>query len=363
MRWSPQQDTALCAVRNWLKTRNSQVFRLFGYAGTGKTTLARQLAGDVRGPVAFAAYTGKAALVMRQAGCAGASTIHSMIYRPQTSDEGELHFELRPDAPAATAELIIIDECSMVDEQLATDLLSFGKPVLVLGDPAQLPPIQSAGYFTDATPDIMLTEIHRQAAHSPIIRLSAMVREKGRVQHGRWGNCAVLRREQITRQRILDADQVIVGLNRTRMELNRWIRQKLGFSSPAPERNDRLVCLKNDRKRGLLNGGMWNVNRVLSPGRDFFRLHIEPEESLLKKTTMKVRLAKAAFLEPGTYQAGFVPGHDAFDFGYALTAHKAQGSQWEDVIVYDQSAAFRENAARWLYTAITRAAERLTVIC
>ncbi|MEP4704761.1 MAG: AAA family ATPase, partial [Hyphomicrobiales bacterium] len=184
MKWSSQQDDALRDVARWLSNRDSQVFRLFGFAGTGKTTLARHLAEGVDGEVVFGAFTGKAAHVLRQKGCAGASTLHSLIYRPAGTSEDEEDegveqplFAIRRDAPASEADLIIIDECSMVDEELGRDLLSFGVPVLVLGDPAQLPPVKGGGFFTEHEPDIMLTEVHRQAADNPIIRMSMDVRE------------------------------------------------------------------------------------------------------------------------------------------------------------------------------------------
>ena len=157
--------------------RHAAIFRLFGYAGTGKTTLARHLAERVDGKVLFAAFTGKAALVMRSKGCERASTIHSLIYKPRESGEEIPSFDLWDDAPASKAALIVIDECSMVDAELGRDLMSFGVPVLVLGDPAQLPPIQGGGFFTDAEPDAMLTEVHRQAEDNPIIRLSMDIRE------------------------------------------------------------------------------------------------------------------------------------------------------------------------------------------
>ena len=144
-----------------------QVFRLFGYAGTGKTTLARHFAEHADGEVKFAAFTGKAASVMRGKGCKGASTIHSLIYRARESGEEIPSFDLWDEAPASKAELIVIDECSMVDAELGRDLLSFGVPLLVLGDPAQLPPIQGGGFFTEAEPDVMLTEVHRQARRRP----------------------------------------------------------------------------------------------------------------------------------------------------------------------------------------------------
>src|SRR3984893_10695289 len=179
--FTPQQDAALSAVADWLKAKPGQtgtppLFRLFGYAGTGKTTLARHLAEDVDGKVLYAAFTGKAALVMRRKGCEGASTIHSMIYKPIERETETPTFELWDDAPIASARLIVIDECSMVDAELGRDLMSFGVPVLVLGDPAQLPPIQGGGFFTEAEPNVMLTEVHRQARDNPIIRLSMHVR-------------------------------------------------------------------------------------------------------------------------------------------------------------------------------------------
>src|SRR3954447_8475454 len=160
--FSPQQDQALQAVSAWLAEKpggpgTQQIFRLFGYAGTGKTTLARHLAQNVDGKVAFAAFTGKAAMVMRAKGCFGASTIHSLIYRARESGEETPSFDLWEDAPASKAKLIVIDECSMVDADLGRDLLSFGVPILVLGDPAQLPPISGGGFFTAEEPDMMLT--------------------------------------------------------------------------------------------------------------------------------------------------------------------------------------------------------------
>src|SRR3990170_4062314 len=152
--WSAQQDAALLAVSAWLKDRNGpQVFRLFGWAGTGKSTLARHLAQGVKS-VRYAAFTGKAALVMRKRGCRGATTIHSLIYKLEGEGAGEPKFVLDEESAAATADLIVIDEVSMVDEPLGLDLLSFGTKVLVLGDPFQLPPVAGAGFFILDEPDI-----------------------------------------------------------------------------------------------------------------------------------------------------------------------------------------------------------------
>src|SRR5690606_18616298 len=202
MEFSPQQDNALTAVARWLKDGQSQIFRLFGYAGTGKTTLARYFAEHVDGQVQFAAFTGKAAQVLRSKGAVNARTIHSLIYRPRGEEEVEDEatgktsvsptFSLNRQSPIARARLVVIDECSMVDEQLGRDLMSFGTPILVLGDPAQLPPISGGGLFTEHEPDYLLTEIHRQARDNPIIRLALDVRERREFAHGDYGAARVI---------------------------------------------------------------------------------------------------------------------------------------------------------------------------
>src|SRR6266480_6272355 len=223
--FTPHQDSALKAVAGWLKAKPGKngtppIFRLFGYAGTGKTTLARHIADGVDGEVKFAAFSGKAALVMRNKGCDNASTIHSLIYRARESGVEQPSFELWDDAPASKAKLIVIDECSMVDAELGRDLMSFGVPVLVLGDPAQLPPVQGGGYFTDAEPDAMLTEVHRQAQDNPIVRLSMDIREGKSLTQGLYGETQVVGRADLDPKRVIGADQVLVGRNVTRRAYN-----------------------------------------------------------------------------------------------------------------------------------------------
>ena len=192
--FSPHQDAALKAVADWLQQqagpRRPSGISPVRLCRHRQDHAARSTSREgVEGKVAFAAFTGKAALVMRAKGCDGASTIHSLIYRARESGEEIPSFDLWDEAPASKAKLIVIDECSMVDAELGRDLKSFGVPLLVLGDPAQLPPISGGGFFTDAEPDVMLTEVHRQARDNPIIRLSMDVREGKRLSPGEsWRN-------------------------------------------------------------------------------------------------------------------------------------------------------------------------------
>ena len=360
--WSPEQAQAIDAVGRWLKNGEPQVFRLFGYAGVGKTTLARHIAEGARGDTAFAAFTGKAALVMRSKGCAGATTIHALIYRASEGAEGAPTFTLNADGPASRAGLIVIDECSMVDAELARDLLSFGKPILVLGDPFQLPPVKGAGYFTEHPPDVMLTQIHRQAHDNPIIRLSEVVRSGGELEHGAYGETRVIGRAAVDPAEVLGADQVLVGTNRTRRAYNQRMRDLNGFKEPLPVAGDRLVCLRNDRTKGLINGGLWRVETLGGMKKDFVKMTLRSEDEGAR-STVKVAVLKAFFEgTEGELAYALRRESDEFDYGYALTVHKAQGSQWDNVMLFDESFAFREHRARWLYTGLTRAARKLTVV-
>ncbi len=362
MDFSPQQDSALKAVAAWQKDiRGPQVFRLFGFAGTGKTTLARRIAEDTEGETLFAAFTGKAASVLRSKGCDGASTIHSLIYRSRESDAEDPTFVLNRQSAVSDAKLVIIDECSMVDEELGKDLLSFGTKVLVLGDPAQLPPVKGGGYFTEAEPDIMLTEVHRQAADNPIVRLSMEVRDGARLTVGQYGASRVIRRDAIDKDIVLAADQVLVGLNKTRRLYNERIRGLKGFTEGAPMAGEKLVCLRNDKAKGLLNGGIWTVAEVALTKKGNVSMRLMPEDGEGGK--VKVSVLPEFFIgREEEIPFAIRRNSDEFDYGYALTVHKAQGSQWDNIVLFDESYAFREHRARWLYTGLTRAAETITVV-
>ena len=364
--WSGQQEQALAEVRAWIKDKEgAQVFRLFGFAGTGKTTLAKEVAGMVKKP-RFGAFTGKAASVMRKKGCDDAQTIHSLIYRikPGTEHSPEPEFEISDDSEIKQADLVIIDECSMIGEEMGGDLLSFGKKILVIGDPAQLPPIKGAGFFTEQEPDFMLTEVHRQARDNPIIALSMRIREGEKLEPQDSGLCRIITQADITPEEILGCDQVLVGLNRTRHRYNGRIRELLERPPLVPVRGDKLICLRNDRKKGIYNGSMWKANSVRNGkrGEHLFNVTIHAlDNDSEADRSVKVREEFFAGTEADLpWQEK--RGTQEFTFGYAITCHKSQGSQWDNVIVFNESGAFRDDAKRWLYTAATRAAEKLTVV-
>lgn len=412
MKLTPEQEAAITDVEQWWYEQSDPswpgrvvqpVFRLFGYAGTGKTTIAKAIAERVSGQVIFAAFTGKAALVLSSKGCLGARTIHSLIYRPRAKcaeriteirealetekDPDKLRelqaeyaeerenlkkpaFNLNLDSELNSASLLILDEVSMVDHQIAQDLLSFNCPILALGDPAQLPPVRGTGYFIQAEPDYMLTEIHRQAAGSPILGMATAVREGRPLRYRPEGAAKVVPKGELTASDLAKFDQVICGKNVTRRTINRHIRAVAIFNSdiseaenPLPVIGDRIICLRNDGDTGLLNGSQWDVNGVEEDPGDDTKLILTIAASGEADYTFDVKAHKAYFLgiedEIPHYE---IRSAQCFDYAYAVTCHKAQGSQWPRVAIVNESACFRQDAARWLYTAVTRAAEEVTVI-
>lgn len=359
MKWNDQQAAALTVVHDWFRrgSRSKPWFYLGGFAGTGKTTLARHLADTATRNVVFGAYTGKAALVMRRRGCKGARTIHSMIYKPvEDRRTGELTFVMNDDVDFVGTSLFVIDECSMVDEVVARDLLSFGVPILVLGDPGQLPPIGSAGYFTSKKPDFMLTEVVRQARDNPIIELASRARAGKVLELGWYGESSVV--SKMSSRAAHEASQIIVGKHVTREKINVKMRKIYDFDDELPVKGDKLVCTKNDRRLKLMNGASFIVEkRYPRPTGKTHAYEISDEE---RKLT--VRAHDSCF--DGTTKPNWkaLQGTAEFDYGYAITCHKSQGSQWPDVLIVDESSVFREDSSKWLYTAITRAAERVTIV-
>jgi len=367
MQWNNQQEQALKDVDKWFYTesKKKQIFRIFGYAGTGKTTLARHFAENIDGTVAFAAFTGKAALMMGKNGCEGASTIHSLIYKTHEDNKGRISFSLNKASTIKQTKLLIIDECSMVNDKIAKDLLSFNVPILVLGDPAQLPPVTGTGFFTDCKPDVMLTEIHRQAKDNPIIHLATMVRQGKQLKLGNYGESKIVSAPKA--EFIIDSDQIIVGKNDTRVKLNRIIRNDfLEISSKLPVQGDKLICLRNDHEIGIYNGGMFITEHIYDinkeKDKEYITMNLEHEDDDHGSPTI-VKVHKSFFddtcLKPSSMQ---LKESQQFDFGYAITCHKSQGSQWDNVLVYDESWVFRDDRDRWLYTAISRAAEKVIVV-
>jgi exodeoxyribonuclease V len=397
--WSGQQVAALASVTSWYDKGTAPYYLLAGYAGTGKTTIARELGRRLGKGILFAAFTGKAAHVLMKTGVPHASTIHSLIYQPRdkcgkklialkkelaklNKDDPALRedikklekairlenanlqrpdFTLNTDSVVQSANLVVIDEYSMVDEEMGHDLLSFKCPILALGDPGQLPPVQSKCFFT-GKPDTLLTEIHRHAEGNPIIQLSKNVREGMAIKQGTYGASRMMYRSALKPgeedQILLGADQVLCGKNVTRRKLNARIRELLGHKSALPVPGDKLVCLKNNHDEGLLNGQTWHVVKAAEygKGRHYITLQLRDDDGN-KRSCVALR----AYFDGNPDNIDRSAKHqNEFDYGYVLTVHKAQGSQYDNVVLIDEWTF--NDREKWLYTGITRAVDSVTIL-
>lgn len=364
MELSPKQSAAISAVDEWFKYSEQQIFRLFGYAGTGKTTIANRFAEGIDGDVLYGAYTGKAAAVMRSKGIR-ANTIHGLTYRLVAEKNKKPVFELDKDSAIKRCSLLVLDEVSMVNEENGRDVCSFGKKILVLGDPMQLPPVQGTGYFTAQEPDFLLDEIHRQASDSPIIKLATEIRSGRMPLAGKYGDSTV--QYGMSKDLVMGSDQLLVGKNATRVLSNVRARELKGFKDPLPMKDDKLVCLRNNRRDGVMNGTTW---KVLEVNTEYFG---DPDDFFPPAYTCDIvsdddpdHIIQGIQMHKEPFLGQEIPDRvrklaNEFDYGYALTCHKAQGSQWNHVVVFDESEIFRENKWRWLYTAVTRAAEKVNI--
>jgi exodeoxyribonuclease-5 len=340
---TPEQRSAVQTVVDWFRNRTheQQVARIWGYAGCGKSTITRYIIEELgldtmtRGAdgiisgsdgVLYAAYTGKAALVMTRKGTP-ASTIHSLIYRVSEATPEEIErvkreiaeikaklstldpavrlfeesrlrsLEIRLDdihkprfvfneqSILRDAALIVLDEVSMVGDEMARDLLAFGKPILVLGDPGQLTPIKGEGAFTKAAPDVMLTEIHRQAGESAIIRLATMARQGLAIPYGEHdAHVWKMPRASVAPEQMLRGGQMICGRNATRIHLNVTMKRAAGFDGvyPTGERRygqaEKIICLKNRHDLGIVNGMFLELSDVRGENEVSFSAIIRTED-------------------------------------------------------------------------------------
>lgn len=393
-----EQNDGIRAVKYWYTNSNKPFFYLAGLAGSGKTTIAK-LAVDACGldpddtdKVLYAAYTGKAAMVLRRKGMF-ASTIHELIYR-LVELQGKLRkpvFELDPASVLRRAKILVLDECSMVSDSVARDVISYGVKILVLGDPGQLSPPKGVGYFTSRRPDFFLEEIHRQALESPIIRWSHEVRNHKEVPYGDHGGVRKMRIEDYDVDDFIAADQIVTGTHKLRHDLNEFMLEAEGFDVTYPfEPGVKVICMRNYRMDGLFNGMIGRtmdfVDRIEidEENRNFLqRVHIEEgiADDYIESLPMRMNFGEfedtweargdnvktfdAQVTTPPNRREGDT--HDMqhiWAFGYAITVHKSQGSQWNNLCVCDNNHLHwkREERSRWLYTAMTRAVDQCDLV-
>lgn len=350
---SDEQAQAVSRMRGFIADPSTEAsyFVMHGLAGSGKTTTLATLAHEYPGAW-ICTLAAKAADVLRRKTGLATGTIHSAFYKLNSErktqegrevlDFGALHGE-----GDLSGNLVILDESSMIPEEMALDLLRTGVKIIASGDPGQLPPVKGQQFF--ARPDVELKKIHRQALDSPIIRQAHWVR-LGR-DYAPDGD-AFRVEPRITRDELLQADVVICWRNKTRQAINEIVRKARGHTAPHPVAGEPVMCLKNVADLGLFNGGIYELARDFRDGDATIWLNLDGVE-------VKVELVRFEGMRDALQAWEKATTH--FTYAYAITAHKSQGSEWPNVLLIDEYS-MPDGRTPWLYTSITRAAERITVI-
>lgn len=372
--------------------RNEKYTVVAGYAGTGKSTLVKfaiEALNVESSKVAYATYTGKAAEVLRKKGNPGACTLHKLLYDHFPMPGGGFYRKSKTELDVT---IVVVDEVSMVPKPMVDLLLKHKIYVIFLGDPFQLPQIDkdTENHLLDK-PHIFLDEIMRQAAESEIIQLTMKIRNGESLDLFKGNEVQIFKKNEFNTGMMTWADQIIVATNATRQSINQQMRKILGYSG-LPQHGERMICLRNywddcnDAGDALVNGTTGIIenpfesfrripayikndrrdlptivgNFIPDGGIEFHSIEMDKEMIMTGEKCIDWRVAyQLGKLKPKI--GDIVPKE--FAFAYAITCHKAQGSEWEKVLVVEEGFPFdRTEHARWLYTACTRASEKLVLV-
>lgn len=374
------QESGLKVAVQRYKSRKSYTV-IAGFAGTGKSTLVQFIIDALNlheEDVVYIAYTGKASLVLRNKGCSNAITAHKLLYNAKEQPDGTYEFTPKRHLDQ-NYKMIVLDECSMLPEDMWNLLLSHHVHVIALGDPGQLPPVNGNSTMLDY-PHVVLEEVVRQAQDSPIIRLSMDIRAGKFLEYGGPKECRVIPYEKVSDKLLLGADQILCGKNSTRHQLNDYLRQ-IKFQekySKNPIDGDKVICLKNNwsaigsNEEPLVNGMIGTIKNIsfmedkqclykpkmiadfISDNNGMYEdLHMDHKLFTEKETTINKDNWKEFAKSNRAYE---------FDYAYACTVHKYQGSEAEKIVVYDEWLGDIEYHKRWLYTAVTRSSKMLVIV-
>ena len=386
-----QQKELVDLTGRWIKDPYKPTWEISGPAGSGKTSVIREVirrAGINPDNVLYMAYVGKAAMMLALNGN-NAKTIHGSIYDlvpiPIVDENGEfvkkdgriltrMGFKLKESLPPEITH-IVVDEGSMVNEHIKADLLSFGIPIIVLGDLNQLPPVFGDPAFLQK-PDYILTKIERQKEDDPIVQLSQMAIRGDYIRYGKYGNnCYVVPRDKVSEEDMQTVmkktDIILCGRNSTRENINEYYRTKIMvITTPGvPVVGDKIICRQNNWKLHIDNG-IYMINGLIgyidnmyldTYNKRSMYIDFRPEflpDSKFMRVAMDYQYLFAPLKQANNARMSY---YNLFQFAYAITAHLSQGSQYGSVMVYDEQMGNRDYYRKWLYTCITRAIHTLYI--
>lgn len=384
-----QEEGLKVAIQRFLDGEKYTV--ISGYAGTGKSTLVKFIVQSLPGinpdtDVVYATFTGKAAQVLMSKGNQNAMTLHRLLYESIPKPDGTF---LRRPRLSVDFPIVIVDEVSMAPKDMMELLFLHNCYIICLGDPFQLPPIDknSDNHLLD-NPHVFLDEVMRQAKESEIIRMTMDIRDGVKLEDFDGKDVKIYDQSALNTGMLLWADQIICATNRTRIQINNNIRELLGRGK-EPEDGDKVICLRNywddwaDNGDYLVNGTIGYLKNVYSSfnaipyyfggglvdiTRADFISDTDADYGNLQMDTKEILTGKRCLDNKTIYRlmrsrkfASLVPYE--FTYGYCITCHKAQGSQWGKVLVIEEGFPFSNlEHARWLYTACTRAEEKLVIV-
>ena len=367
-----------------------------GYAGAGKSTLVRFIIEELKTygvketDICFACFTGKAAQVLLKKGNKNVITLHKLLYKSIPKESGGF---VRIPNPSIPYKIVVVDEVSMAPKTLMDLLFKHNVYVICLGDPFQLPPVDKKedNHLLDA-PHIFLDEIMRQAQESEIIQLSMAIRENRPIEAFQGKEVQILNKEELNTGMLTWADQILVATNATRVSINAQMRKLLNFGE-QPQDGDKIICLRNywdcfsDNEEPLVNGtigilknsfltkrylpnivksidGLSHIDLIMGDfisdsGMYFHSLEMDKKMIDTGEFSLDWKTVYQLNRNPKTRD---IPPLE-FTYGYAITCHKAQGSEWDKVLVIEEKFPFDKiEHARWLYTAVTRSSEKLVLV-
>jgi len=394
MELNKKQEEALNIIlKRWQE--HQKYTTIAGYAGTGKSSLVKFAIAAMHvdpDKVVYATYTGKAADVLRKKGNDNVMTLHKLLYNTHQLPNGTFIHTPVKEIPYS---IVIVDECSMVPKNMVEMLMGFYNVYTIyLGDDAQLPPVKSEDNGLLENPHAKLTEIMRQGTDSGIIDVATAIRTGTQLSFGKYGNDAYVGKMSELSFGMLEwADIVITFTNAKRNEMNKYIRKHKGFTEPI-EKGDKLICLHNEWERFDTTGNAPLINGMIGTLQDFYEgIFTIPDYMLTNDQQSQIPFICGNFINDNgeTYhelimdKANIITGNYDIDgkilykikhskileprkpleftYGYAITAWKAQGSEWDKVLVLEESFPFDpEQHRRALYTAATRSSKNLVIL-
>ena len=391
---SKDQKEVYDKILIWLEQKDNKLLTMAGYAGTGKTTLLSCLARKLNRRVAFCTFTGKASSVLRNKLTDNGvdltdsyvGTIHGLMYIPMI-DEKTKRIKYWRRRANIDADLIIIDEASMVGQNLFHDLQSYNIKMLCTGDHGQLPPIKSLSNLMEK-PQLKLEKIHRQAEDNPIIKLSYLVRTGQDIKNFKSNDSRVIIFKNGVSRDVLEAmisdmfkeehtrhdSAIITYFNQSRILFNKTVRRVIGKTGSLSE-GDLTICLKNTRSEdsAIFNGMRGIVKNVEDIDNHTIGsiIHFIDDGLGLDGILNKHQFNRKNTIEDLSdfekydfYPETWADAGLLMDFGYTLSCHKSQGSQFKTTLVQvERPSMINEDMfARWKYTAFTRASENLVII-